>query len=125
MKRLALYLGLVFASCSQDTTDIARYALKNDQDLRKIAEEYITDSTPNMFNYRFSDETELIFTDYPSYENYGHEDTLSIFFKRRVDISEFAREGRVADNGLDGKLELCDPEDECIETLKRVRQRIK
>ena len=125
MKKIIRYLVFCLMGCNQDTTDIARYVLKNNQTLTKIAEKYRTEFTPNIFNYKFSDETELRFTDYLPYENYSHEDSLAVFFKRRIDISQFAREGRVVDNGLDGKLELCDPEEECIKTLNNIRQRIK
>ena len=120
MKKIALSLVLMMLGCASNygTKDIADYIMKNGSPYE------ITNGEVSALSYRFGNETDLIFYDEKPKSNLGQEDSLVILFKRKIDTSRFAREGRVVDNGLDGKLELCDPEDECKQILIQAINRL-
>ena len=110
MKRLIVYLGLGLLSCSSNfnTREIVDYTLKNGTTYE------IRMDMPHSWSYKFENETEAI----------ARDGSLIILFKTKIDTSKFAREGRVVDNNLDNKLELCDPEDECKEILVKIMKKI-
>jgi len=102
-------------SCKPSVTnrDICNFVLGNGRT-------YSIDGENKIRSYKLANETEIICYDMvPINSNLGLEDSLVVLFKRSIDNSQFAREGRIVDNGLDEKLELCDPEDECKNTMKK------
>ncbi|MBS3167967.1 hypothetical protein J4216_02500 [Candidatus Woesearchaeota archaeon] len=117
---LALALIGVFG-CTNNyyIKDIAKYVNENGSPYQITMGEVYSRS------YKFGNETEVIFTDEMPKGNFGKEDSLVILFKRKIDTSRFAREGRVVDNGLDGKLELCDPNDECEQILIEAKSKLR
>ncbi len=109
MKNISIYLALGLLGCNSNSKQIADYTITNGSPYEIRMNKVYT------LSYRFENETEAIAGD----------GNLVILFKREVDVSKFAREGRIVDNGLDNRLELCDPQDECQEILTKLTGYVK
>ncbi|MBI2148846.1 hypothetical protein HYU23_04145 [Candidatus Woesearchaeota archaeon] len=110
MKNTIITLALSLIGCNPNfnTGKIADYTLKNGAPYEIRMDKVYS------LSYKFENETEAI----------ARRDSLYILFKRKIDTSQFAREGRILDNNLDNKLELCDPKDECKDQLAKIMEKI-